>query len=74
MQGHGKLSKRRPCSKPLYVRAQPVSFRGGKTTWKLDRPVTLRPGTYTAIIRATDREGNVETAKRRTNRAQLRVR
>ena len=51
-----------------------MSFRGGKTTWKLDRPVTLRPGTYTAIIRATDREGNVETAKRRTNRARFRVR
>jgi len=74
VQSSGKLSAARPCSKPIYLRASAVKFQDGKTTWSLSKPVSLQPGSYTAIVRALDREGNTEVAKRRTNRAQFKVR
>jgi len=72
----GRLSGRRSCAKPAFVRGRVVSFnrRSGKSAWQLSKGVLLRPGTYTAIARGVDRDGDVEVAKRRSNRATFRVR
>ena len=51
-----------------------MKFKDGETIWSLSKPVSLQPGSYTAIVRALDREGNTEVAKRRSNRAQFKVR
>lgn len=74
VQSSGNLSAARSCSKPIYLRARAVKFQNGKATWILSKPVSLKPGSYTAVVRALDREGNTEVAKRRTNRAQFKVR
>ena len=72
----GRLSAPRSCASPLFVAAQTVSFdaKKAKTTWRLARRASLRRGRYSAVVRGIDQDGNVEQAKRRSNRASFQLR
>ncbi|HEX8745343.1 MAG TPA: M14 family zinc carboxypeptidase [Thermoleophilaceae bacterium] len=66
LQRSGAFSKRRSCSKPLYLPAQ------GLKTWKLTVKGTLPPGSYQVWSQALDTSGNAETRRRRVLTATLR--
>jgi len=53
-----------------------VSFSRSKakSTWQLTKEVRLVAGAYAVTARGVDRDGNVEVAKRSSNRATFRVR
>ena len=72
----GRLSKAQSCAKPIFVRARVVGFdrKTAKSTWRLAKGVRLARGTYSVTVRGVDRDRNVEVAKRKSNRATLRVR
>lgn len=72
----GRLSKAQSRAKPIFVRARVVGFdrKTAKSTWRLAKGVRLARGTYSVTVRGVDRDRNVEVAKRKSNRATLRVR
>jgi hypothetical protein len=74
LQRTGKLSKRRSCRKPLFVKAKLGRVRRGKVPWTFRHSARLRPGKYTVRARARDTRGNVEKLARRYNRKSFRVR
>jgi hypothetical protein len=63
----GRLAGRRPCSKPIFNRAE------GKRQWSLEFDRALPRGRYRARSRARDADGNVEPADER-NIVRFRIR
>jgi hypothetical protein len=55
------LTPRKNCRRPTLFRA------AGTRKWKFTFPLRLRPGTYRAQARATDKAGNKETPKKGRN-------
>lgn len=72
----GALTAPRSCGKPLYLRARITGFDANKakSAWRLTTKVKLPRGRYSAAVRAIDRDGNAEQAKRRSNRATFQAR
>jgi hypothetical protein len=63
----GKLTRRRSCRKPLQLRAR------GLKGWSIHVNGTIAPGRYRLIVRAVDRKGHREGA-RRANTMRFRAR
>ncbi|HEX8085570.1 MAG TPA: PQQ-dependent sugar dehydrogenase [Solirubrobacteraceae bacterium] len=55
----GRLSRPRRCGEPLWRSARLDRAAGATRHWTLDLGRGLPPGTYRALIRATDTQGNV---------------
>jgi hypothetical protein len=67
LAANGRLARARSCARPLRLRAR------GKRSWKLQLRARLPRGRYRMRVRAVDRRGNYERA-RRSNTVHFRVR
>ena len=59
---HGKLTKARKCSQPLFLKAK------GTSNWSLSLARKLPKGTYKIQARAVDAAGNLGVAAKKTQR------
>ncbi|MDX6650319.1 MAG: hypothetical protein QOJ97_2270 [Solirubrobacteraceae bacterium] len=58
LQAGGRLSARRSCARPTFLRA------AGASRWRFSRRVSLPAGRYVALASARDAAGNAERARR----------
>ncbi len=65
---NGRLTRSRSCRRPISLLAH------GKRHWSLRKRLHVPRGRYTAIVRAVDRAGNVEAARRGPNVVRATVR
>ena len=73
-RGNGRFAKKRPCGKPLYVRARLLKQRAGKVSWSFVGGHGFGPTLYSLRARGVDSDGNVEFRFRSVNHRVVRVR